>query len=405
MQFKNPENSARRQAFGKLLVVAPHFRVFIKEQVTLIRSYFKETNVLIPLPYLSKIVLLLPIIKDNFSFLELRKGPDYPSEEIKVVFSKFATLPIGILRRRNHLLASKSCLKTLDEKNLEFNLIHAHFLSPCGYIGAVLREKYSVPLVLTVHGGDIYDLPFKYSWYRALTRYVLDKADAIVAVSRFNAGKLVDLGASTSKLHVVPNGFNEKLFKPRSLSRARRLLGLPSTKKILLSVGGLVDVKGHVYLIDAMQSIIKRRKDVILVIVGSGPLEKSLRKRIKVLGLGDFVLLTGSRMHEEIPLWMNACNLFILPSLNEGFGKVVIEAMACGKPAIGTNVGGVPEIIRCSDVGILVKPADPKMLADAILKALEKTWNHEFIVNYVKQYSWTNITKQILEIYRKILVQ
>jgi len=212
------------------------------------------------------------------------------------------------------------------------------------------------------------------------------------------------LGASSKRVSVIPNGYDPDLFKLIPVTEARRKLGLPSNKKILVSVGNLKQVKGHRYLIEAMQLISTKRKDIILIIVGSGSMEKELRNKIVSYDLEEHVFLVGRKMHREIPLWMNAATLFVLPSLAEGFPTVIPEAMACGKPVIGTRVGGVPEVITSGDVGILVDPEDPETLAQAISEALDRKWIPQIISNYAKRYSWSSLVSQILEIYKQVLL-
>lgn len=210
------------------------------------------------------------------------------------------------------------------------------------------------------------------------------------------------LGVSSDKLHVIPNGYNERLFKPIPSDLIRKKLALPFNKRIILSVGNLVDIKGHTYLIDAMSIVLKKEADVILVILGSGPLMERLRKKVDKLGLNGRILLLGRRPHDEYPMWMNASDIFVLPSLGEGFPTVIPEALACGKPVIGTRVGGVPEALADPNVGILVDSRDSLALANAILTALKKKWQTEIIVNYAKRYSWGKIVEKILEIYQAV---
>ncbi|MEM2703628.1 MAG: glycosyltransferase family 4 protein [Candidatus Bathyarchaeia archaeon] len=321
-------------------------------------------------------------------------------QDFVIISPKFFSLPCEMLQRRNCYLAARSCIKTLSKKSIEFSLLHVHFLDN-GIIGARLKEIYSKPLVITAHGSDVYDMPFRDNWYRNLSKHVLKETDQIITVSKYNVEKLLSLGASLNKLHVIPNGYDERLFGPIPTHVARENLGLPVNKKILLSVGNLVDVKGHIYLVNAMHFVSKKRSDVILIIVGSGVLRKYLEKRVKRLGLSDRIIFIGSRPHEEIPIWMNACDLFVLPSLSEGFPTVIPEAMACGKPIVATKVGGIPEAITCDYLGILVNPKSSEMLFSAILEALEKRWEIEAILQYAKKYSWANLTKQILRVYQK----
>ena len=392
----------------KLLVITPHFKYFIKDQIAAISPFLKKTNILIPINRFSYLIRYLPVIRDQFSY-----GKDgiesfntkFKYKDVNIYRLPYLSLPLNLYRKRNHRIIEQKIINNLYINKENPNLIHAHFLGTTGYIGAILKEKYGVPLIITGHGGDVYGSPFKEKWSQDIAKYTMNVADQIIAVSQFNANKMISLGVSSHKIHVIPNGYNENLFKPISLYDARKKLNIPMNKKVLLTVGSLDEVKGHTYLIDAMHIILKKQQNVLLIIVGSGPLKPNLYQKIKILGLTEKILLVGRRRHEEIPLWMNACDLFILPSLNEGFPTVISEALACSKPVIATRVGGIPEAISNNNVGIVIDPRDPKLLALAILEALDRIWNPEEISNYAKQYSWKNLGQQILKVYDAALMR
>jgi glycosyltransferase involved in cell wall biosynthesis len=117
----------------------------------------------------------------------------------------------------------------------------------------------------------------------------------------------------------------------------------------------------------------------------------------------DYVKFVDGISHDEIPIWMNACDLFVLPSLRESFGVVQIEAMACGKPVVATYNGGSEEIITSEDYGLLCEPANPDKLAEKILIALDKEWGCDKIGEYAEQFTWETITKEIVAIYKSII--
>ena len=384
-----------------LLFIVPHFKAFIRDQVNYVKPYIRGVTILMPTALFSHVVLRLPYLERYFRSLRLTVESYSDLQDYRYFCPKYFTLPIETLRKRNCYLATKSCVNVIFKNNVDFDLIHAHFLEN-GFIGARLKNIYEKPLVVTAHGYDVYDLPFKNRWYNSLAKLVLTEADQVITVSKSNAEKLLSLGVSPNKLHIIPNGYDENLFKPLPMSKAREKLSLPQNKKILLSVGNLVDKKGHTYLISAMPLVLRKRKDVLLIIVGSGPLKELLQSMIKKYGLEDYVILAGGRRHEEIPLWINASDIFILPSLQEGFPTVIPEAMACGKPIVATNVGGLPEAIN-NDIGMLVKPASSRELALSILEALERKWNQEAILSYATRYSWRNIVGQIINVYEKTL--
>jgi len=182
----------------------------------------------------------------------------------------------------------------------------------------------------------------------------------------------------------------------------RRTLNLPMDRKIILSVGNLMEVKGHTYLIDAMSEVVREREDILCLIVGRGELKHKLEKKISASGLEQYVRLIGGRPHGEIPLWMNACDLFVLPSLRESFGIVQVEAMACGKPVVATRNGGSEEIVIPGKTGLLCDAADPFSLAENIVRALDTSWDTDVIVNYSTVYSWSNVGKEVLRVYNSI---
>jgi glycosyltransferase involved in cell wall biosynthesis len=323
--------------------------------------------------------------------------------KINTIYARFLTLP-KVPEKINLYLATKAsvaAVNALCRKNLRFDLIHAHFLSG-GFIAATLKDKLIIPLILTVHGHDVYSTPFKPEW-RELAKTIFYHSDHIITPSYFNVKHLSLLGVPKYKISVIPNGYDESLFKPLPKEFARKRLNLPSGKRIVISVASLVPVKGHEDLIDAMRIVSKKYNDVILFIIGSGLLFGELNKKVKEYDLRNKVFIIGRRPHNEIPLWINASDVFVLPSLREGFPTVIPEAMGCGKPIVATNVGGIPEAISSNDLGILVNPKDPYALASAILEALDKRWDPEIISQHAKKYSWSNLAKQIINVYNMVL--
>ena len=389
-----------------LLVISANFRLFIKNQVALIGSLFTGVTVIVPQPYFPKPFLNISFFRNKLLFLddaiESRETSKVYSDIINVIRPKFFTLPIEAMRKRVPLLYTRSLVNEVRRSAIEFDLIHAHRLD-VGFAGVALKNMCNKPLVITCHGSDAYEFPFKDDFRYAVTRCVLNSVDRIIAVCQSDAEKLLSIGLPHNKLSIIPNGFDENLFKPIPQRLARETLGLPLDKKIILSVGTLHEIKGHSYLVNAMHLLSKVRSDVIMIVVGSGPLEAKLKKKIKDLDLRQSALLVGWREYNVIPTWMNASDIFVLPSLNEGFPAVIPEAMACGKPVIGTRVGGIPDAISSDNVGILVNPRDPESLAQAILEALNRRWEPEKISDYAQKYSLKNVVKQILRVYQKIL--
>ncbi len=385
-----------------LLVIPDRYNNFVKDPVNIISSYFNQVFVLVRHNPITEISNVLPI---NYlkpfrkkTLINLSGKP----ENVTVTLTSLWYAPTDSQYKRLGDKHFKSVNTTIKKKKIEFDLIHSHFTWSMGYVGARLKEKYNVPCIVTAHGYDIYDLPFRDEKWRERIEYVLNSANCVITVSNSNLECIKKLDVKTP-VKVIPNGFRPDLFYPKNSEECKKILELPSDKKAILTVGNLVEIKGHKYLIEAMNEVVKHRKDVLCIIVGSGKLKNKLEKQIKKLKLEDHVRLVGGKTHDEIPIWMNAADLFVLPSLNEGNPTVMFECLGCGKPFIGTKVGGEPEIITSEDYGSLTEPADPEEFAEKILIGLDREWDYEKISEYAKQFTWENVAKNILEVYKTVL--
>lgn len=389
----------------RLLVISPHYGYFIKGMVEAQAKIVDKIDVLVRHNRLAEISNYIPgsyfeYIKKytRRNLVDLRNLPD--NVEVHLV-SMLYFAPDG----KNKFLRDKMAREFeefIKKKRIEFDLIHAHFTWPCGYICAQLKERFRLPLVITGHGFDVYDLPFRDPGWRRIVVHALSSADIILTVSRRNLRCIEELNVR-KPIRVIPNGFDQALFHPRDSRECKRSLNIPTNKMVVLTVGNLVEVKGHRYLIEAMCNIITHEKDALCVIVGGGSLEKALMRKIREENLDDHIFLVGAKPHDEIPLWMNACDLFVIPSLSEGNPTVMFEALGCGKPVVATRVGGIPEIITSEDYGLLCNPGDPKDLAEKILIALDKKWDREKIRKYAEQFTWDNIAKQVMKVYENVL--
>ncbi|OQX21342.1 MAG: hypothetical protein BWK75_03295 [Candidatus Altiarchaeales archaeon A3] len=375
--------------------------IFVKEQVDVIAENFNKIYVIAPTPH-------LPEFFGRFEWIPecWRKGInpiDYTYNNISVYFPNFFVPPIHFIREKYAEGAYKSALKLISEKNINFDIIHAHFIYYAGYVGAKLKEKYKKPLIITGHGTDVYELPFKYKNFEKMAKYAISEADYVTTVSKSNYIKLIELGVKKEKVTVIQNAYDANKFKQISKEECKDRLNISKKSKIILSVGMLEEIKGHKYLINAMKKVVDEKQNVLCFIIGGGQLKARLQKLINDLNLNNYVKLVCAKPHDEIPLWMNACDLFVLPSLSESFGIVQIEAMACGKHVVATRNGGSEEIVINEKLGYLVEPKNSDELAEKILLALNKEWDKEYILNYVKKFSSDEIAKETLKIYEKVI--
>lgn len=385
-----------------LFIIAPEYYSFVKDQTESVSRYFQNVQVFVRYNPLAEISAILPINGlDTFRLDRRVSQLDLPPN-VNITPTPIYYLPVDYNYKLLGRAHYRKVCRYICRSDLKDGLVHAHHTWTAGHAGARLKEEYGVPFVVTGHGYDVYSLPFKDEEWREKIEYVLNTADHIITVSQSNLACIKKLNVSTA-VTVIPNGFRKDLFYPRETLRCRKLLNLPLDKKIILTVGNLVPVKGQKYLVEAAQRITQERKDILCVIVGSGKLQTNLERQVHSLELEDYVVLAGARPHSEIPLWMNACNIFVLPSLNEGNPTVMFEALGCGKPFVGASVGGVPEIITSEDYGLLVEPADPVDLAEKILMALDREWDREEIHAYAERYTWENNAKEIVNIYTKVV--
>jgi L-malate glycosyltransferase len=149
----------------------------------------------------------------------------------------------------------------------------------------------------------------------------------------------------------------------------REELWLPSNAPVILSVGALVPHKGHRHLVQGAAQVVRDVPDARFVILGQGDLHDELTRQIRSLGLERHVLLGGFR--PDVLSLLKTCTLFVMPSLTEGLGTSLLDAMACGRPIVATRVGGIPEVIVEGETGLLVPPRDPDLLAEAIVRLLQ----------------------------------
>ena len=390
-----------------LLIISHTYATFVKDQVNQMAPDFRTIVVLVRTNPIAEISRLIPIsYLIPFSVaqkIDLRNKP----ENVQVIQTPVFYLPTASGYEnlgRNHLKSVERCIK---KQKITFDLIHAHFTWSAGYVGSKLKETYAVPFVITAHGMDIYDLPFKNPFYTDTITRILNSADHIITVSRMNLASIRKLDIQ-KPVSVILNGYNASVFFPRDKKTCREELGLPQDKKILVNVGKLYDaVKGHEMLIRAMQEVTKKRDDIVCYIVGDGELRTSLENLITDLHLEHSVKIVGVKPHHEIPLWMNAGDIFVLPSLQEGNPTVMFECLGCAKPFVGTRVGGIPEIITNDAYGLLCEPGNVQELATAILASLNRDWDPALISAYAQQFTWQTITQEILgvsaQVYKKEL--
>ncbi|MGV3721792.1 MAG: glycosyltransferase family 4 protein [Actinomycetota bacterium] len=280
-------------------------------------------------------------------------------------------------------------------RDFPFDAILATWAFPDVVVGALASQLLRVPLLAKVHGSDI-NVQSQYPLRRKQIKWAMDRAEKVLAVSGALRDRLLDLGIPDDKIMVHHNGVNGERFRLRDRQSARRELGLEPEGKHLLFVGYLVEAKALHVLIDAVARLRREgRLDFTTHLVGCGPLEGELRSQAESLGVQDKVRFQGRRPHQEIPTWMAASDAFCLPSVREGCPNVMLEALASGRPVVASRVGGIPELAR-EDKALLVPPADPDALTNALTEALSRPWNPAALRASVSHYSWETSARALI---------
>jgi len=294
-------------------------------------------------------------------------------------------------------------------KNKKIDIMHAHWSFPQGLIGLFCKFLYNIPYIVTIHGSDIYGL--NYPILSNLNRLVLRHAAACTVNSEETARATKRL-SGLKNVQIVPMGVDAGLFNSKN---SKRLSNNDRTgEKIILFVGRLIDLKGVNYLLKAMPKVLSMFPETKLLIVGKGPERIRLGKITADLGIEKSVSFIGEVPHNELVEYYATADVFVLPSCmnnageTEGLGVVLLEAMACGVPVVGSNTGGIPHIIKDGITGVLSNQKDAMSIANRITDLLgnpklrEKVkFNAKDLIN--KEYSWDIISSKFLSIYKDVL--
>lgn len=292
----------------------------------------------------------------------------------------------------------------------EFDLVHAHWSIPQGLVALLLKRFRGIPCVTSLHGSDVYglDLPF----LRELNKKVILDSDACTANSRATAEGANRI-SGRGDIRVIPMGVDTDFFS-KSKDRRKEQNRRGGQEKIVLYAGRLIEVKGVEYLVRAFPSVLEKQSSTKLLIVGSGPSRADLVSLSERLRLQEKVIFQDAVSQEELVRYYSMADVFVLPSVTtdagetEGLGVVLLEAMACGVPVIGSAIGGIPDIIKDGETGLLSLEKDPDDLAEKICSLLrDKDLRQKVTENafrfVAEEFSWDVVARRFKGIYEAIL--
>ena len=301
------------------------------------------------------------------------------------------------LHRLINLIGFIDCLSKISKEGLKPDIIHFHeyLASIPAFIYAKIKH---IPLVITEHYSGFIRKNLTF-FERFLAKIIMNRADIVLPVSYFLKSHIENY-ATKCRFEVVPNIVDVSIFKITA-----HVINKNDEIKQMLTVASLFPNKGISYLLEALSSLKKVRTDFHLDIVGDGEIKGELEKQKSELGLDKFVTFHGRKAKSEVAEYMSKCDFYVLPSLFETFGCVIIEAMACGKPIVATNCGGPNEIIT-SESGIIVESANPKALMDGISYMMDNycEYSAENISRCaIENYGLEAVGQKLNQIYRKVI--
>ncbi|MDG6996428.1 MAG: glycosyltransferase family 4 protein [Nitrososphaerota archaeon] len=298
----------------------------------------------------------------------------------------------------------------------DYDVIHANFPSPyLAAFAAFVSKVRDIPSVLTWHN----DLPpvtsfagVLVSMHDKIAPSYLNVYDRIIATTGVYAKRSEILRRSAEKVTVIRNGVDTKRFNTFvSGDRVREMHHLTG-KKVVLFVGALTTwhaYKGVDVLLNAFSLVVKKSADSSLLVVGGGNMLGYYKKMALDLGVSDRVMFAGRVDDDSLPEYYAACDLCVLPSKDssEGFGLVLVEAMACGKAVIGSRVGGIVDVIKDRENGLIVPPGDVGALSSAMLSLLEDDGLRSTMGNagrsFAESNDWDRVAERVETVYHEIL--
>ncbi|MBS4033791.1 MAG: glycosyltransferase [Ignavibacterium sp.] len=326
---------------------------------------------------------------NKFEFFTLKLSPNLRMRNDKQ-FSKL-----------NYLKAVNRVKKIIRESRPD--ILHAHYASSYGLIGSLTKFH---PFILSVWGADIFNFPEQSPLHKAIIKYNLSKADRILSTSVVMKSQTQKY--TTKNIEVTPFGIDKNSFK------AFKVNGIFSPKDIVIgTIKSLEQKYGIEFLVKAFHKIKNKYPDksLKLLIVGIGSQEKYLKQLVNELGLEKDTTFTGFIKHNEIPKYHNMIDIFVSASIDdsESFGVAILEASACEKPVIVSNVGGLPEVVENGKTGIVVEPKSTSEIFEAISKLIDNPELAQKMgangrMRVLEKYTWDYSVEKMISVYKSLVI-
>ncbi len=368
------------------------------------RHFQVQTNVLRVVSNLGtggvqrRLVSLLPYInkeKFNITVCSFKDGPlkkklTEAGFKVFIIPRRFKFDPFCIIR----------LIKLIKQEKIQIIHTHAHKPNTTARIAAILAR---VPIIIAnEHNVD----EWKSAFQKLIDSFLCRFTDIIIVVSMGVQKFCQSTGIPSCKFRLIYNGVEVDKFKNKEFREAKRKeLGIDENTLVIGTVGRIHPQKGHGLLVEITEELLLEHKSLLFLIIGKGYLEKELIRKIKTLNVSEHFLFLGER--EDIPELLSCMDIFVLPSIREGFPNTILEAMASSLPVVATDVGGVRELIIPDETGFIVPSADISALYESLSKLIKdkdlriKMGNAGF--ERVKQFSIEKMAKETEDLYEELI--
>ena len=345
----------------------------------------------------------------------------FPSRFQTLAYGQVGGIPGNIKKFHNKLLVLPFMLfmslkLLMIIRKYDIDIVNSHWAIPAGFCAVLTKPIHKKPILLTLYGADVFPIKYgKFRYLKTFIAYSINKSDKVVGISdtTCEVGKEI---SGREDIEILPYGIDTERFNPNINGNEIREKYDLKDYFMILSSGRMVERKGFRYLIEALPDVLEKCSNTKLIISGDGPERENLENLVATLGLSENVIFPGFIPEGDFPKYMAACDVFVLPAIvdrtgdTEGLGLVLVEAMASGRPVIGSNVGGIPYIIREAEkCGFLVEPKNVSELSEKIIILLkDESLREKFGVNGRKvveeRFSWDKIAERYLEeLYRCVI--
>lgn len=374
----------------------PGLGVFVETRLRhLVAGGGVEARVLAPVPW-------FPFAGRAFgAYAQFARAPIVERRHgIDVFHPRYLVVPkVGMsLTPATLYLAARQAAARMLADGFDIDLIDSHYAYPDGVAAVLLGRHLGRPVTVTARGSDLNVLP-RFALPRRMILWAAGRADGLITVCQALKDKLVALGVAADRVRVLRNGVDLAQFRLEDRQRLRADLGLSAP--LLLSVGGLVPLKGHDLVIRALALM----PEAALVIAGEGPERKALGGLVSDLGLAARVRFVGRVDHGDLGRYYGAADALVLASSREGWPNVLLEAMACGTPVVASNVGGMPEVVAAAEAGLLLRERTPQAIVAAVRHLLGAPPDRARTRAYAERFSWDDTTRGQRELFAEILAR